>query len=147
MTETETEEKVRLSQGQGRHTERTITAVDSNCHPCKYEQRKSRKDWQGSEKLGEPEAEITINKKAGRFLLLSLSSDKKGTVKEDGVTFMCVCLFIFKQTSIEETLHNQVLVWAATNNHNFIMSLGVFHTQLLTERKLGPVSVFDLLLA
>lgn len=46
-------EKVRLSQGQGRHTESTITAVDGNCHPCKYEQRKSRKDWQGSEKMGE----------------------------------------------------------------------------------------------
>lgn len=28
-------DKVRLSQGQGRHTERTITAVNGNCHPCK----------------------------------------------------------------------------------------------------------------
>lgn len=89
----------------------------------------------------------TINKKADRFLLLSFSSDKKGTVKEDGITFMCVCLFIFKQTSTEETLHNQVLVWAATNKQNFFMSLGFFHIQLLIESKLPPVSVCDLLLA
>lgn len=46
-------EKVRLSQAQGSNIERIITAVDSNCHPCKYEQRKGRKDWQGSEKLKE----------------------------------------------------------------------------------------------
>lgn len=29
--------KVRLLQGQDRHTERTIPAVEGNCHPCKYE--------------------------------------------------------------------------------------------------------------
>jgi len=88
-----------------------------------------------------------INKKAKRFLLLSFSSDKKGTVKEDSITLMCVCLFIFKKNSTKETLHNQGLVLAATNNHNFIVSLGFFHTQLLTESKLAPLSICDLLLA
>lgn len=68
-------------------------------------------------------------------------------MKEDSVTFMCVFLLIFKDTNIDETLHNQVLTWVAANNHNFIMSLGFFCTQLLIQSRLAPVSVCDLLLA
>lgn len=37
-------------------------------------------------------------------------------------------LFTFKQIHIEKTLHNQILVWAAKNNHNFILTFGFLHT-------------------
>lgn len=50
---TRQKQRQRLSQGQGRRTERTIMAVDGNCDAYKYQQRKSRKDCQSSEEVGE----------------------------------------------------------------------------------------------